>query len=126
MQSSVTGYVVKFAFLILFLMLDLIMNVILEIPHRFKQEEEIETPSTNDAYSISKTHILQCSLQIISQLCCFTVVFSIFTMTLPFQLGLLSTLLSRFKAWFILSAFYFLLTICLCSVRLVSIFESTI
>lgn len=120
MQSSVTGYVVKFILLVLFLMLDLIMNVVLEVPNRF---EEIDTTSnnTNAAYSISKTHILQCSVQLISHLCSFTVMFSMFTMTIPFELGLLSTLLSRFKVWFVLCTFYFFLTICLCSVRLVSI-----
>jgi hypothetical protein len=119
MQSSVTGYVVKFILLVLFLMLDLIMNVVLEVPNRF---EEIDTTSnSNAAYSISKTHILQCSVQLISHLCSFTIMFSMFTMTIPFELGLLSTLLSRFKVWFVLCIFYFFLTICLCSVRLVSI-----
>lgn len=124
MQSSVTGYVIKVAMLMLFLFIDLIMNVILEIPsQRFDEEETLDTMTSDgntSSTSISKSNILQCALQVTSQLASFTIMFSIFTITLPFQLGLLSSLLGRFKVWFFFSGLYFLLTICMSSVRLVS------
>ncbi len=72
---------------------------------------------------LKKIQLLLCTLQILSQLACFTVIFSLLCDTFPFQIGLIGVLTKRFWRMLSLHGIYFILTIIVSSVRVMNLYD---
>lgn len=124
-QQDHYSFLLKLILLSTCIFIDLILNATSEF--QILDNNSINTDDTNNYYSdnsrkeLHKKHILLCSLQIFSQVSTFAILFSQLCDTFPFKIGLLGTLLERFKVMLILHLIYILLTFIISGIRLVSI-----
>ncbi len=116
-------YLTRIVILSIVLLVDLTLNATSEYEH-FNYNNKYNE-SSNASYlkrdQIHKVHILLCSLQLLSQMSSFIILFSLLCDTFPFQIGLIGVLLKRFKSVLYLYGAYIVMTLVLSCVRLVSL-----
>ena len=111
-------YFTKIAVLAIFLLSDLTLNATTEFENFNYDKSNFEVDQ------ILKVHILLCSFQLLCQMSSFTIIFSLLCDTFPFQIGLIGVLFQKFKSVIYLCVIYILMTLVLCSFRLVRYYNS--
>lgn len=107
-------YLLKIILLTTFLLLDLTLNATSEFEHFANYTRE----------QIHKIQILLCSIQILSQMSSFSIVFSLLSDTFPFQIGLIGALIETFMPVFVFQFIYIILTLVISGIRMVSLYHS--
>ncbi len=115
-------YFLKLSILIVFLSSDLALNSTSEYKE-FADQDDAGKEYVELKLRSNKIHLLTCTLQMLSQLSSFTVVFSLFCDTFPFQIGLIGLLTKQFSTMLSLQFVYFGLTIIVASLRLVNLYD---
>lgn len=108
-HQHTSSYILKLILLSICILTDLTSN----------STSEFETLRDNREESY-KIQFLLCSLQILSQISTFTILFSQLFDTLPFQIGLVNVLFERFQTLVVLDFLYIILTLVTVGIRMVS------
>ena len=115
-------YFLKVTILVLFQICDLALNSTSEYKEFVSFNGEQQQDEIESKLRSNKIQLLLCTLQILSQLSSFTVIFSLFCDTFPFQIGLIGVLTKRFSCMLSLQGVYCTLTILVSSLRLVNLY----